>query len=486
VNFTTSILDVIPGDRTILIERGRDGSRREWGAAEVCDRSARLAGTLISRGVSRGDTVMTLIGNRSEWVFAMAACFRMGAVVLPCNEQVRSGELAMRISLTKPAVILVDERNIPELERAHPSCPVLSVPDESLFDGPPAPVVDLSQDDPCLITFTSGSTGNPKGVLHTQRYLGGQSLQAENWIAARPGDLVWCTASSGWSKSARNAFIAPWLCGAAALLHDARFDPRERVEIIAEERVSVLCMTPTEYRAVVKRGAPSRFDHLRETIAAGEALNGEALEAWHSVTGLWIRDGYGQTESGQITANRPGVAPKANSMGQPLPGVRLRIEDGELVVHPSSVPTFFCGYVGEPPISRDRAWHTGDLVHQDDEGFLYFEGRADDIIISSGYRIGPGEVETALLDHPAVMDAAAVAAPDSERGSVVRAIVVLDVGWSPSTALVSELQAHVKQHTAPYKYPRVIDFARALPRTSNGKLQRAALVSRSYETVEVT
>ena len=485
MNFAAEVVDAAPPDRLALVELARDGSRREWTFGEVADRSARLAGTLAARGVGRGDVVMTVIGNRPEWVLAMLACFRLGAVVLPCTEQLRAKDLRLRIEAAGPSVVLADERDLGELAGA--GVPVLSVPDEALYDSPPAPAVELDDADPCLITFTSGTAGEPKGVLHAQRYLRGQRLQAEHWLAPQPGELVWCTAASGWSKSARNVFIAPWLRGAAALLHDARFDPHERLELLARERVAVLCMAPTEYRVIAKRATLAPLPALRGMVAAGEALNPEVLRAFEEATGLRIRDGYGQTETGQLTGAPAGGETRAGSMGPPLPGVALAIEDGELTLNPATAPTFFLGYLGEQ-VTREEdgawrvedrrgsgLWRTGDRVTRDEDGWLYFEGRGDDVIVSAGYRIGPFEVESALVAHPAVAEAAAVAAPDEERGSVVRAVVVLRDGYAPGAGLAAELQEHVKAVTAPYKYPRIVDFAEELPKTPSGKVKRAEL-----------
>jgi acetyl-CoA synthetase len=492
MNFAAEVVDAAPAERLALIELARDGARREWSFGEVAERSARLAGTLAAHGVGRGDVVMTVIGNRPEWVLAMIACFRLGAVVLPCTEQLRAKDLRLRIEAARPSVILADERDLAELRGVDVT--VLSVPDGALYESEPAPVAQLSPTDPCLITFTSGTAGEPKGVLHAQRYLYGQRLQAEHWLAPRTGELVWCTAASGWSKSARNVFIAPWLRGAAALLHDARFDPHERLELLARERVGVLCMAPTEYRVIAKRATLGPLPHLHGMVAAGEALNPEVLRAWEEATGLRIRDGYGQTETGQLTgAQAPSPEgsidgePRPGSMGPALPGVELQIEHGELLVAPASVPTFFLGYLGED-VSRgedgawradDRrageAWATGDHVRRDEDGWLYFEGRSDDVIVSAGYRIGPFEVESALVEHPAVAEAAAVAAPDEERGAVVRAVVVLRDGFAGGAELAAELQDHVKRVTAPYKYPRIVDFAAELPKTSSGKVKRAEL-----------
>jgi acyl-coenzyme A synthetase/AMP-(fatty) acid ligase len=507
VNFARDILDRRPGDLA-LVELARDGARREWSFGEVGERSARMSGALACRGVGKGDVVMTLIGNRSEWVLAIMACLRIGAVVLPCTEQLRAKDLRLRIDAAHPALIVADERNREQLEAALAApgtgegvtdgdrtaraggAPVLYVPDEELLAGEPAPAVELLPEDPALITFTSGTVGEPKAVVHGQRYLYGQSLQARHWLDARAGELVWCTAASGWSKSARNVFIAPWLSGAAALLHDARFDPDERLELLERERVNVLCMAPTEYRVIAKRTSLRASAHLRAMVAAGEALNPEVLRAWREATGVEIRDGYGQTETGQLTGTPLGEKARPGSMGRALPGVGLIVKDGELTAHPATVPTFFLGYLGENVQRKadgswsiaDRRlhpihpWKTGDRVGQDEDGWLYFQGRNDDVIVSSGYRIGPFEVESALVAHPAVAEAAAVAAPDEDRGEVVRAVVVLREGpYRPSPELVRELQEHVKRETAPYKYPRIVDFAEELPKTVNGKIKRADL-----------
>ena len=492
MNFARDLLDSSPQQRLAIVELARDGERREWSFGEIADRSARLAGTLEGLGIRRGDVVMTLIGNRVEWVLSMAACFRIGAVVLPCTEQLRAKDLRLRIDVAAPALIVADERNGGELEAALAAAgtqtPRVYVPDESLFDSEPAPAVELASEEPCLITFTSGTAGEPKAVVHAQRYLSGQRVQAEHWLGARAGELVWCTAASGWSKSARNVFIAPWLSGAAALLHDARFDPHERLELVERERVSVLCMAPTEYRVIAKRATLRPIERLRGMVAAGEALNPEVLRAWREATGLEIRDGYGQTETGQTTGTPLHAEARPGSMGKALPGMSVEVRDGELTVDPASVPTFFLGYLHEQ-VSREESgswsvedrragepWLTGDRVREED-GWLYFEGRGDDVIVSAGYRIGPFEVESALVAHPAVAEAAAVAAPDEERGAVVRAVVVLRDGHAASPALASELQEHVKRETAPYKYPRIVDFVDELPKTASGKVRRAALRS---------
>jgi acyl-coenzyme A synthetase/AMP-(fatty) acid ligase len=471
VNFALDVVDAADRNARALVAIDAQGNRTEVGFGEVADRSARLAGTLAARGVGRGDVVLTLVGNRPDWVYAMVACFRIGAVALPCTKQLRPGDLRARIDLVDPRAAIADESDAATIAAAGFDGPVLTVPDDRLYEADPAPAADLSPGDPALLVFTSGTAGEPKPIRHGQSYLPGQRVQAEHWYGAREGDLCWCTAASGWSKSARNAFIAPWLRGASALLHDARFDADERLDVIEREGVDVLCMAPTEYRTVAKRAQLRPLPSLRHAVAAGEPLNPEIVGVWQETAGVAVHDGYGQTETGALTGMPIGPPVRPGSMGKALPGFKLWVEGGELCADPSTVPTFFID-------GPEGTWRTGDRVSQDEDGYLWFEGRTDDVIISAGYRIGPFEVESALVAHPAVAEAAAVAAPDEERGQVVRAVVVLRDGYEPGEGLARELQDHVKERTAPYKYPRVVDFAETLPKTASGKIKRAELRER--------
>ncbi len=318
MNYTHDVVRAASPLAEALRTIDREGRRRSWTFGELADGAARLAGTLRDHGVRRGDVVMTLMGNRSEWVLTLLACFHSGAVALPCTEQLRGKDIATRLRAARPAAIVVDERNLVELQAAHPDCPVILADDPSLLASEPASPADLAPNDPAVIIFTSGTSGEPKGALHGQRYLFGQGLQAEHWLDARPGELVWCTAAAGWSKSARNSFLAPWLRGARALLHDARFDPEERLDLIEREHVDVLCMAPTEYR-VIGRRAKLRSLPLRTAVAAGEALTRETVETWLEETGVFVRDGYGQTETGAVTGIEPGSEPRPGSMGGPSP-----------------------------------------------------------------------------------------------------------------------------------------------------------------------
>ena len=470
-NFVRDDLASRPRDDLALITVSADGDRAEWTFGRLLAASGQLAGTLVERGAGRGSVVLTLVGNRIEYALTMLACLHIGAAMLPCSEQLRSKDIALRLARANPALIVCDERNRATLDAAAPACPVLSVPGRHV--GPTPAYAELGGTDPAFVLFTSGTSGAPKLVTHGQRYVLGQHVQARAWMAAEPGELVWSTATPGWSKSARNSFLAPWSCGAVALLEDRRFDPAARLATIRREGVNVLCMAPTEYRLIAAAGPITGVPSLRRLITAGEALGGPVVEEWRAQTGLVIADGYGQTETGHLAGVRAGEIAPAGSMGRPLPGVRATIVDGELCVDPASVPTFFLGYDGDPV--PDGPWHTGDRVRMDDDWWLFFESRADDVIVSAGYRIGPVEVESVLLDHPAVRECGVVGLPDPDRGAVVSAFVVLRDGFVASDALARELQDHVKAETAPYKYPRRVTFLDELPKTNSGKIHRAAL-----------
>jgi len=480
VNFIEDVLERFPASKLALVAIDAAEDRHEWHFGELIARSAGLSGAMAARGVRRGDAVMTLVGSRVEWVIAMLACFRMGAMAMPCNVQLRRKDLELRVAAANPALAIGEERHLGKLPDGVPYMTMEDVVDALDEDRPqetPVDPVDLDHEDPATVIFTSGTTGDPRGVVYPQRYLSGQRLQAEHWYGARDGELAWCTAATGWSLSTRNAFIAAWLSGAAAFIHDARFDPSERLEIAEREKVNVICQAPTEYRMLAKRTELRPIPSLRRLVSAGEPLNPEVIRAFREQVGVPIHDGYGQTETGPVTGMRPDDDDPARdgSMGRPLPGIETRLADGELQVKPGTVPTFFSHYIGAEPFAGEW-WPTGDQVREDEDGYLWFEGRKDDLIVSAGYRIGPFEVESALVSHPAVAEAAAVAAPDPERGSVVRAIVVLRDG-EPSAELARELQDHVKSVTAPYKYPRLVEFAEELPKTSSGKIKRAELRS---------
>ncbi len=465
-----------PASRLGIVAIDAEGRRRDWYFGELIARSAGLSGAFAARGVRRGDVVMTLVGNRIEWALSLLACWRMGAVALPCSPQLRRRDLELRAGAAAPALCVVGEELLSELPDGVPAMTLAEVTttlDEDRPQETPAAIEAMDAEDPALIVFTSGTTGEPRGVVHAYRYLAGQRTQAEHWLGSRAGELVWCTTAPGWSKSARNVFLAPWLTGAAAVIHDGRFDPAQRLDFSEALGVNVLCQAPTEYRMLAKRTPLRPLPALRRMVSAGEALEVETIAAFREATGLEPADGYGQTETGHISGNLAGEPVRPGSIGKPLPGIVVRVIKGELQLKASSSPTFFSRYLDGERFDGEW-WPTGDLVRAEEDGHLWFEGRGDDVIISSGYRIGPVEVEAALLAHPAVAEAAAVSSPDPERGAVVRAIVV-PRDREPSEELARELQEHCKRETAPYKFPRIIEFTAELPKTASGKVKRAEL-----------
>ena len=465
-----------PASRLGIVAVDAAGNRQDWHFGELIACSAGLSGAFAARGVKRGDVVMTLVGNRAEWVLSLLACWRMGAVALPCSTQLRRQDLALRVAAADPKLCVGEDGLLAELPDGVETMTmdeVAAALDEDRPQETPAAIETMEAEDPALIVFTSGTTGEPRGVVHAYRYLLGQQGQAEHWFGSRKGELAWCTTATGWSKSARNVFLAPWLTGAAAVIHDGRFDPAERLDFAEALGVNVICQAPTEYRMLAKRATLRPLPKLRRMVSAGEPLEAETIGAFREALGLEPADGYGQTETGHIAGNHIGNPVRPGSMGKPLPGVETRIVDGELQLRAASSPTFFSRYLDGERFEGEW-WRTGDLVREDEDGYLYFEGRDDDIILSSGYRIGPFEVESALLSHPDVAEAAAVAAPDPERGAIVRAIIV-PRDREPSEELARELQEHCKRETAPYKFPRIVEFAAELPKTTSGKIKRAEL-----------
>jgi acetyl-CoA synthetase/medium-chain acyl-CoA synthetase len=354
--------------------------------------------------------------------------------------------------------------------------------------------VPTRSDEPAICVYTSGTTKDPKAVLHAHAYTFAHSYTGQYWLDLRRTDLHWTTSDTGWAKAAYGVLFGPWNHGVPIFMYGGRFDPEREMDLLAEYEVSVFCAPPTEYRLLVKQELGRwKLARLRHCTGAGEPLNPEVIHAWRDAYGLLIHDGYGQTESTLLVANLPGVPIRPGSMGRPFPGHEIAIiddagnrlpagETGALAVH-GRPPSLFLEYWKNPEESaacRRGEWYlTGDRAYADADGYFWFVGRADDVIISAGYRIGPFEVESALLEHPAVLESAVVAAPDAVRGAVVKAYVVLRPGTVPSAALATELQEHVKRVTAPYKYPRLVEFIDALPKTVSGKIRRVELRQRA-------
>ena len=454
------------------------------------DRAARWAGLLRSRGVSSGDRVLVLVGKTPEWHAVMLAALKVGAVAIPCSEMLRAKDLDFRVRHSGARLLVADPGSRGEVEAMAEQPEVVYVGESEL--GEPDPVTaDTAAGEPAFILYTSGTTKDPKGVVHTHRYTWAKRAQAERWLDAKPDDLVWCTAGTGWAKSIWNVLLGPWSCGAAVVLHEGGFDPEERCRLIEALGATVLCQAPTEYRLMAKLDGLSGHDlsRVRHMVSAGEPLNPEVIRVFEEAFGRTIHDGYGQTENTLLVGNYPGAEIRPGSMGLPAPGYDVRVidfdgreappgEEGDIALR-GDAPALFAGYWNAPEetaaVYRGEWYVTGDRAVRDEDGYLWFTGRADDVILSAAYRIGPFEVESALLEHPAVAESAVVGKPDPDRGQIVKAFVVLRPGWDADAGLVSELQDHCKRVTAPYKYPREIEFAEELPKTRSGKIRRVEL-----------
>ena len=493
-NFTRDVLDRSTG--RALVFMNASGAVRELSFEEVSARAAQWANLLRRRGIEQGDRVLVLFGKTPEWNAAMSGCLKAGAIAIPCSEMLRAKDLDFRVRHSGAKLLVADPSAHGELDRMEAEVEILTLDEARLEEEPDrAEAADTAAGDSAFILYTSGTTKDPKGVTHTHGYTWAKRWQAESWLASRPGDLVWCTAGTGWAKSIWNVLLGPWSTGSAIVLHEGGFDPVERFELIERLGVDVLCQAPTEYRIMAKQQGIERHDlsRVREAVSAGEPLNPEVIKAFRDALDLTIRDGYGQTENTLLVGNLPGTEIRPGSMGLPAPHHDVAVidedgrvaqtgEEGDLALR-GDPPTLFTGYWDQPDetaaVRRGEWYITGDRAQRDEDGYLWFTGRADDVILSAAYRIGPFEVESALLEHPAVAESGVVGKPDEDRGQIVKAYVVLRPGFEAGEALAGELKEHCKRVTAPYKYPREIAFIDALPKTSSGKVRRVELRARA-------
>jgi len=512
-NFSTDVMHEWARQRTdrpalYIVEP--DGRRRQITFGVLGSVINQTVHYFRDHGIRPGDRVLVMLGKNPAFWPVMVALLQMGAVPMPATTQLTDRDIHFRLSRAEShAAILLPEiasRLSPDVKSLLSiRIAVGSVPDFDLYDPwhlttPPHMWSHPTRiDDPALLYFTSGTTGHPKMVLHTHEYPRAHHITASYWLGLTADDLHWNLSDTGWAKAAWSSLFGPWMVGATVLVDPlvGRFRPEDLVAILSREPVTSLCAPPTAYRMLVQLDLkPGQFPALRSLAAAGEPLNPEIIAAMERMTGLTVRDGYGQTETVLLIGNPPGAPVKPGSMGRPAPPFTMAVldDDGQpvvgregdiaLLVSPERPPGLFETYLGDPDeVAKRRRgpWYlTGDRAIQDDEGYFWFVGRADDVIISAGYRIGPFEVESALIEHPAVVEAAAVASPDPVRGAVVKAFVVLRPDVTPSDALIAELQEHVKKTTAPYKYPRRIEFVHELPKTVSGKIRRVELREREW------
>jgi acyl-coenzyme A synthetase/AMP-(fatty) acid ligase len=482
--------------------------------SQLADRSGRFARALTRLGLSRGERVLVILPRVPEWWEALIGLLKAGVVAIPGTTLLTPKDLAYRIGIADVSAVITDAEGAEKIDAiAHQVSGlkhrILVDKDarphwhayEGMLSAQTTPVERIAtrRDDPALVYFTSGTTGMPKMVLHTQASYGvGHQITGRFWLDLRPDDLHWNVSDTGWAKAAWSSLFGPLGCGASLFVHHAhgKFHPADVLDYLSRYPITTLCAAPTIYRWLVKLDLSSfRPAALRHCVAAGEPLNPEVINVWKAATGLTIRDGYGQTETVLLCGNFPGVNVKPGSMGLPSPGFDLAAidedgqrkpigEDGDLAlrIEPTRPLGLFQEYWRDPQATANafrQGWYrTGDCGHVDGDGYFWFASRADDVINSSAYRIGPFEVESALVEHAAVVEAAVVGKPDPERGEIVKAFVVLAKGHVASDQLKHLLQEHVKRTTAPYKYPREIEFVEELPKTVSGKIRRVELRDR--------
>jgi len=494
---------------------GAGRERRELTFADVARGARRFANVLGSLGVGAGERAFVMLPRVPEWYDVLLGLFRAGAVAMPATTQLTARDIASRITRAEAVLAVVDEAGAERLAEVADACPtlrhviVVGTPPDGRFaafadlvarasDAEPAPR-PTSRDDPLLVYFTSGTVAEPKMVMHTHASYGaGHDVTARLWQDLTPDDLHWTVSDTGWAKAGWGMLFGQWRAGAAIFLWDQRgkLDPERLLAVLATSGVTTFCAPPTLYRALVQCDLEAAdLSRVRHAVAAGEPLNPEVIRVWRESTGTVVRDGYGQTETVNIVANYPCLPSRPGSMGRPAPGFDVDVvgEGGERLadgaegsiavrIEPERPIGLMTGYwrdeAATAAVMRDGWYHTGDRGIRDEEGFLWFVSRDDDVIISASYRIGPFEVESALVEHPAVAESAAVAKPDPDRTAIVKAFVVLAPGHEGSPELAAELQAHVRSVTAPYKYPREIEFVTDLPKTVSGKIRRSELRAR--------
>ncbi|HOE36491.1 MAG TPA: AMP-binding protein [Kiritimatiellia bacterium] len=490
------------------------GDERNVTFADLKDGSDRAAQVFQRHGIRKGDAVLLILKGRLEFWHALLGLHKLGAIGVPATHMLTEHDLeyrferaGIRLVLTVPDAALEAAIDHAAAQQAlRPLKMRLQGGREGWFDFAagmkaadgrwerPTGEAATRNDDTMLIYFSSGTTGQPKMVAHDFTYPLGHIVTAKFWQNVRDGGLHYTVADTGWAKSAWGKLYGQWICGSAVFVHDYdKFSPTKTLEMCAKFGVTTFCAPPTVYRFLIKEDLSKYdFSKLEYAVVAGEPLNPEVYEQFLKATGLRLMEAYGQTEMTVGVGNFVGMEPKPGSMGKPSPLYEMFLarpdgsrcdpgEQGEIVVPQERLRArgMFQGYHRDPEGNarclRGGVYHTGDVAWQDEDGYFWYVGRDDDLIKSSGYRIGPFEVESALMEHPAVMECAVTGVPDEERGQLVKATIVLAKGYEPSDELQHELQAHVKKVTAPYKYPRVVEFVRELPKTISGKIRRVEI-----------
>lgn len=492
------------------------GQKRDFTFADMKYYSDKTANYLKSLGIGKGDAVMLILKRHYEYWWTILALHKLGAITIPASNLLTPKDIIYRCNMAdiKCIVCTADGDISHRVQEAAPDCPTLqllittSPPENGQWLDFHKGVDEASPEfirpegeaatknsDIMLIYFTSGTTGMPKMVAHDYLYALAHITTAAFWHKVDPDGIHLTVSDTGWGKAAWGKLYGQWLAETCIMVYDFdKFIPSDLLQIMQDYKITTFCAPPTIYRFLVKENmAEYDLSSLKECTNAGEPLNPEIMDKFREFTGITLREGYGQTETTLTLATYPGMKVCPGSMGRPTPGYTITLLDengqkvpdgevGEIVIRAdrdNKPAGMFLGYYRDEELTasawHDGYYHTGDTAWRDEHGYYWFVGRTDDVIKSSGYRIGPFEVESALLEHPAVLECAITGMPHPIRGQIVKATVVLSKGYSPSDALIKELQEHVKHTTAPYKYPRVIEFVDELPKTISGKIRRVQI-----------
>ena len=505
-NYARDVVDAIAAatpDKLALIWCDDSERERRFTFADISRLTSRFANVLAANGVGRGDRILIMLPRIPEWQIAVVGCLKAGAIPVPCIDMLTEKDVTYRIAQSGAVAAVTTTAAAPKVSNHHALRVRLAVGGAegwTDFDTAMAAAADdftaadIGVEEPAIIYYTSGSTGLPKGVTHASRALFSWRVSSWYWHETTPNDVIWCTADTGWSKAGTSILFGPWSTATGVFFYNGRFDPKMRLSLIKRYGVTVFCAATTEFRHLINEDLKGAgLSSLRLAISAGEAVNPEVARSWQDQTGVKLIEAYGQTETLMTVSNYAREPVRGGSMGRPLPGTQMATLDDDGVPQSPGVsgqlalrlpnPQLMLGYWNDPErTAGTRSTHdgvdyflTGDMATIDTDGYITYDGRTDDIISSAGYRIGPLEVENALIEHPAVLESAAVGSPDKERGEIVKAFIVLADGFTPSDDLIVELQAHVRASTAPYKYPRAIAFVPSLPKTVTGKILRREL-----------
>ncbi len=516
-NFAFDVVDAIAEqtpEKTAMVWCNDKGEEAVFTFRDMKNYSSKAANYLKSLGINKGDKVMLILKRRFEFWFILLGLHKIGAVAIPATHQLTSKDIIYRCNAAdiKMIISVAEDEVISHVDNIREKTPTLML--KASVNGKIGGWIDFNEGmerfsaeffrpegkdeiknhDTMLIYFTSGTVGMPKMVQHDFTYPLGHICTAKYWQNVEDGGLHLTVSDTGWMKSMWGKIYGQWICGSGVFTYDhAKFSPKEMLSVIAKHKVTTFCAPPTIYRFLIKEDF-EKYDlsSLRYCITAGEPLNPEVFNQFYKMTGMKIMEGYGQSELTLVIGNFTGMEPKVGALGKPSPGYDVDIvdenynscevgEEGQIVIRTGNGKPFgmFDGYYRDQKLTsevwRHDIYFTGDMAWKDEDGYFWFVGRTDDIIKSSGYRIGPFEVESALMEHPAVLECAITAVPDPVRGQIVKATVILSKGYVPGEELVLELQNHVKSVTAPYKYPRIIEFVDELPKTISGKIRRVEI-----------